>query len=410
MKNLIIAIAVLAIFAGMASARGVREVPTLTPYDGQHSTSRAVVEVFYDDLESGAVGWTHGDDSVKPPQWHIDSYLAHTGNSWWCGSFAFDADGGYGNRWKQWLTSPYIDWEPGDYPVIEYNFRADCEKDFDFGYAQAESLGAFVNLNKGYTHRMPWGMGGYFLGNKDDPARIRFFFESDLYYSDADGLYESVGGGMHVDNVVVFDTNTSAVYWTDDADANISLVATAPTVPAGDFWTLASNNCQAYSDPHVWTVTSPDTTVVPVNLENWLMTPVIDISGFECVQGCTLYTIFQLFMDASFGGGWTEQTSVDGGATWFTTGAWHGSQCDYGYGPCDHFLFGFPLMGPGMPQGTQIAGRWIMNTDALGQGPDPDCTFLSAGITIDDTWIELTECPPNPVEESSWGKIKSMYR
>ena len=52
-----------------------------------------------------------------------------------------------------------------------------------------------------------------------------------------------------------------------------------------------------------------------------------------------------------------------------------------------------------------------MFTDAFGNGCDlAGCSlgYCSAGITIDDTWIEVSY--NTPVEESSWGSIKSLYR
>jgi len=33
-----------------------------------------------------------------------------------------------------------------------------------------------------------------------------------------------------------------------------------------------------------------------------------------------------------------------------------------------------------------------------------------AGINLDDTWFEGSDEPTSPVEETSWGRIKRMYR
>ncbi|MFH1502323.1 MAG: hypothetical protein ABIG03_04685 [Candidatus Eisenbacteria bacterium] len=414
MKNLIIAVAVLAIFAGMAVARGPQEFSGV-PYEGQKSRGDVV---WYDDIESGAPGWTHGDDSAQPHYWHIDSYMAYSGNSWWCGSLAITADGGYGNLWTQFLTTPYIDWTGYSYPVVTYFFRNDTEVAYDFSFAQAESSGSFVPLNRGYDGVIPWGQAGYYLGNKDNPAKVRFAFYSDPAYSDADGLYLSVGGAFAVDDVNVIDYNTFTTLFTDDADANVFMTTGVPGA-AGDFWSIRNNACQAYSGTHYWSCTSPDTTAVPPNLQNWLMTPMIDISNYECVKGCTLYFVQQIFMSATgvYGGSWQEWGTPDGGATWLRTGWWWGHQCMFGTpgGPCAHYLSVIPIVFPGhfdYIQGGLVAGKIVMLTDEFGNGCDqPNCPlgYCSSGIPIDDTWIEVTECP-NPVEESSWGKIKEMYR
>ncbi len=409
MKKLIIAVAILAFFAGMASARGPQLV-TPVPYDGQRPARGTTV--WYDDMESGAPGWTHGDDSAQAIHWHVDSYMAYSGNSWWCGEPTITADGGYGNLWKQYLTSPYIDWAGYSYPVLTYYFRADSEIGYDYSYAQAESAGSFVNLNRGYDGVIPWGQAGYYIGDKDNPARVRFYFESDGGYSDADGYYLSVGGGFAVDDITVMDYYTYTTLFLDDADDNVFMTPSVPGA-AGDFWTLASNNCQAYSAPHYWTCTYPDTSAVPPNLQNWLKTPDIDISMYAAGTTCTLYFIQQMFMSGAYGGSWQEVACADGAEG--VTGWWYGHQCQFSsgpYGPCDHFLGVIPIVGDGVfPSASSVAGKWIMLTDSAGNGCDVGACplgYCSAGMTVDDTWVEVTE--PVAVEDSSWGKIKSMYR
>ncbi len=409
MKNLIIAVAILAFFAGMAVARGPQEA-TPVPYDGQHHTRG--ITVWADDMESGAPGWTHGDGSILPPYWHIDSYMAYSGNSWWCGDLSITADGGYGNLWKQWLESPTIDWTGYTYPILTYQFRHDCESGYDYGYAQADSAGGYVNLNKGYTGTAAWGSAGYYLGNKSNPARIRFYFESDAAYSDADGLYLSVGGAFAVDDITVQDYYTYTTLFLDDADANVFMVPGAPVVGAGDFWTIASDNCQAYSNPHYWTCSSPDSTMVPPDLVDWLKTPAINISSYNPASTCTLYFVQQMFMSGAYGGSWQEIAVADGAE--IVTGWWYGHQCQFSTpaGPCGHYLGVIPIVGPGVfPSASMVGGEWIMLTDSLGNGCDVAACplgYCSAGMNIDDTWIEVTV--PVAVEDSSWGKIKSMYR
>jgi hypothetical protein len=406
MKNLIIAIAVLAIFAGTAFARGP-ELADPVPYDG-HKTRGDIV--WSDDIESGAPGWTTADMSGNPHYWHIDTYMAYAGNSWWCGTFAYDADGGYGNSWTQWLTSPYVDWSGYTYPVLLYQFRNDTEIGYDYSFAEAESMGSFVPLNRGYDGVIPWGQAGFYLGNKDNPAKFRFAFYSDAAWSDADGYYLSNGGAFSVDDVQVIDYNTSVLLYLEDADANVSLVTSVPAA-AGNYWSIRSNVCQAWSPSHYWGITSPDTTFVQPNLQNWLYTPVVDVSGYAPAIACTVFAVQQFFMSPTYGGSWQEWTTNDGWATGIRTGWWHGHQCQYGYGPCDHFGMVLPAMWLGYQGTGQVGAAFVMLTDAFGQDGDPALCpegWNSSGITIDDASIECTAA--SPVESSSWGAIKSMYR
>jgi len=109
---------------------------------------------------------------------------------------------------------------------------------------------------------------------------------------------------------------------------------------------------------------------------------------------------------AASGAGWSEDVTTDGGATWYRTGSYYGDQCG-SYGPCSHFLFAVDAT-PYLPGTGQVAFRWVMQTPDGGLIADPGCSYSSAGITIDDTWIEIYY--DTPVEGTSWGRIKSLYR
>jgi hypothetical protein len=112
--------------------------------------------------------------------------MAYEGErSWWCGNFDYDMDGGYGNGWDDRLELPpiyvnpvpvedvswavlkalYRDGTSGDrkgrgrdpvMPVLTFAYRHDSEIGYDFTYVQAESSGAYVNLNRGYDGVQPW--------------------------------------------------------------------------------------------------------------------------------------------------------------------------------------------------------------------------------------------------------------
>ena len=114
------------------------------------------------------------------------------------------------------------------------------------------------------------------------------------------------------------------------------------------------------------------------------------------------------------GGSWQEWTTNDGWSTGLRTAWWYGHQCQFGsgpYGPCDFFLTAMPAMWWGYQGTGQVGGAIAMLTDAFGNGCDVAACplgYCSAGVNIDDTWIECVAA--SPVEESSWGAIKSMYR
>jgi hypothetical protein len=156
---------------------------------------------------------------TSEPHFHRDTYLAYEGSySWWCGTFEYDEDGGYGNNWDERLDLPPLDFSGASYPMLTYAYRCDSEDGHDFTYVQAESNGVFVNLNSGHNGASAWyniGTYGYILGPYDDPFVARFRFISDASGSDEDGGYSSVGGGFACDIIKVFDYFGGYVYFFD---------------------------------------------------------------------------------------------------------------------------------------------------------------------------------------------------
>lgn len=403
----VVAFAIVLLSSGMASGRSFQDAANrAVRFEFARQETSQVV--WQDDIESGTNGWTHGDfTATAVPHFHVDTYMAFSGSSWWCGSFAYDTDGGYGNNWDDRLDIPSTDWTGYTYPIITYEYRCDSEYGYDYTYAQAESSGGWVNLNRGYTGTDAWTSAGYYLGNKDNPAVCRFRFMSDLGYSDADGYYLSVGGAFACDDIRIYDLTTMTDLFMDDVEGGGLCTPSIPPT-AGDFWHIATGDCQAFTPSHCWAIASPGTTYVQPNILNWLQTPVVDISPYTRAESCTLFTVMQTWVPGASGAGWTEEVTTDGGSTWYTTGAWYGDQCTgSGWGPCDHGLYGIDLT-PFLPGTGHVAVRWTMQTPLGGCSADPLCAYDSAGLTIDDTWFKVTW--DTPVEATSWGKIKSFYR
>jgi hypothetical protein len=359
-------------------------------------------QFFFDDMESMAPGWTHGDfTATAAPHFHVDTYLAYSGTySWWCGTFDYDADGGYGNSWDDRLDVPATDWTGYLYPVLQFAYRNDTEPAYDFTYVQAESSGLWVNLNRGFDGVHAWGMAGYYLGNKDNPAVCRFRVLSDGAWSDADGLYLSDGGAFMCDEVEIFDYYTATSLFFDDVEGGGLCVPGVPPA-AGDYWHLIDNVCKAWSGNYCWTCTSVDTPgFVPGLVQNWLRTPSIDING---ALTCTTDFVIQFFVPTDDNDYWTEEVTIDNGASWTQLHAWWGDQCDSGYSPCDHFAGGDDITN--LLPGTRLAHRWTMYTTDNGI---PSDVCFCAGITIDD--VEFFGVHVDPVEQTSWGYIKAIYR
>jgi hypothetical protein len=359
------------------------------------SPSRGEI-LWYDDLESGAPGWTHGDFTTVPPKFHTDTYMAYAGTySWWCGNFDYDTDGGYGNSWDQKLVIPDIALsEFSNYPVLTYCYRADSEAGYDYTYVQVEQSGVSTTLAT-YNGQVAWtdiASDPFPLASADDPLQIRFWFISDGGWSDEDGLYLSVGGGFMCDNIKIYDYGTGAPIFLDTAEPGSadSCIPTGPPV-GGDHWHLGTSLCHASSGEHYWACTLVDTPgFVPAGVSNWVMTPMIDISSVTPEMGLRFTYGEQFFVPGSMGDSWKEEYTVDGGATWHLDGHWVGDQYDdYGRGPC--YMGRYSTDMSALLPGTQAAFRWTMITDPYGCGPD---AIGLAGIMLDDFRFETTAFVP----------------
>jgi hypothetical protein len=371
----------------IAGAKVSRETPTATSVPVSPRWPNTLF--WFDDIEGSVSGWATVDNTVgATPRFHVDTYMAYggTGHSWWCGTFDYDTDGGYGNNWDERLNIPTTDWSGYTYPVVQFAFRHDSEPDYDYTYVQAESGGVYVNLNRGYTDAGPWQPGVFYIGAMDNPAVCRFRFVSDGAYSDEDGDYTSIGGGFMCDDVDIYDYYTSDILFFDDVEGGGLCVPAVPGA-AGDYWHVVVDLCSSASPPHSWWCgDDADTGHIPAGLNNSLITPPADISD---ALTCTLRMAIHAEVPAG-GDGWVNSVSFDGGSTWYSLGATQGLDGE----PLDAYL----------PQ-NQVQYKITFVTDDSGSGPG---TGGGAGINLDDTWFEGVD--QDAVQPKSWGAIKFLYR
>ncbi len=407
MKNLLsIAVVLIAVFA-VATCSFAKKTEATCAKTVAVNEGRSPVILFFDDMESGTNGWTSFDNTATTtPKFHLDTYYAYERTySWWCGELnaAFSGGDGYANGWDMRLDIPPTDVSGATYPILTYALRYDSEPGYDYTYVQAESLGVFRNLNRGYNGTSGgWqdlGAYGFAIGNYDNPFVGRFRFISDGAWSDADGLYDTDGGAFHIDNVKLFDFYGGMTYFLDDGEGGGLCVPSVPA-SAGDWWHIIDRACPAYSAPHSWWCgDDADTGLIPPNLSNALYSPVINTVG---VSICTMRMMLHAEVPTVDNDYWTEEVTTDGGSNWQLTGAWWGDfgQCD-GWGTSG-------INGTDLSQylpGNSFQFRLTFFTTDNGCGPG---AAGGAGITLDDFWVE--DWTGTAVEETTWGKLKALYR
>jgi hypothetical protein len=363
-------------------------------------------QVFWtDDIEGDVSGWSTADFSASStPHFHVDTYMAYAGSSWWCGGFAYDADGGYGNSWDDRLLVPVTDVSAATYPIFTYAFRHDSELGYDYTYVQAESLGSFVNLNRGYDGTAGWtdiGLYGFIMATYDNPFVARFRFVSDGGWSDEDGDYLSVGGGFMCDNIKIFDYFGGAVFFYDDVETGGLCTPSVPAA-AGDYWHVIDRMCPALSDPHSWWCgDDADTGFVPALLQNGLYSPLVDLTG---AYTCTVHFAMH-FAIPTVDNDYVSTFGTTDGVNYYGLGGWWGD-----FGACDGwggtaYNIGFDITQFDDPPYTWGGFLWVMYTTDNGCGP---AGGGDAGAMIDDVWFEgLHE---DPVERASWSRVKALYR
>jgi len=370
----------------LCGAVSLAHSPEVSPVSrGSHGLTRGRADIlFFDDMESGTNGWTTVDETMLESRFHADTYLAYggAGSSWWCGTFDYDADGGYGNNWREWLDIPATDISGALSPVLTYTYRYDTEY-YDVVHVEAQMGGEFSSLVSPYSGNSGgWqdlGTYGPYLGTHDNPIVARFRFWSDGSYSDEDGGYVSVGGACHFDNIKIYDSVTGTEYFFDDIDSG---GLCTPGVPpsSGDYWHITDRACPAYSDPHSWWCgDDADTSHIPPNLDNSLLSPVIDVTGVEvCTMRFWLHC--EVPLDYTDGDWYSYYFTTDGGVTWQMTGPYYYEEIT-----CDGWIWQSGIdITPYLP-GTEFQFKIKMQTDGDGSGPGH---AGGAGIYLDDFTLE----------------------
>ena len=161
-------------------------------------------------------------DATPNDWWHIDSFNAYDGNSWWCGTDSlagWPGGWGYGNDWNQWLQTPDITLGSG---TISLNFmqRSDSEPGYDYCFVKVstDNWGSSTTLASYDGAHNAWYATTIDLSAyAGQTISVRFLFASDSGYSDEDGSYMSEGGWF-IDDVEITDGTTT--YFEDDADTN----------------------------------------------------------------------------------------------------------------------------------------------------------------------------------------------
>jgi hypothetical protein len=408
MKKLFIALGVLVLFVGAASA----SVQTATPTTEIRGPNRPNELFYFEDQDSGAPGWYSVDQTVgAAPHFHVDTYFAcdlagHVGpEHYWCGeqNAAWAGGDGYANSWDDRLELPPVLVAAGNYQILTFKYSFDSEVGYDYTYVQAKQGGIYINLNNGYNGSSGgWndlGVLGFQLVY-DNPAECRFRFVSDGAWSDEDLQYDSDAGACHFDDIKIFDYYTGEVWFFDDVDSGPQCTPAVPGA-AGDYWHIVTDLCSSFSDPNSWWCgDDADTSLIPPNLADALFSPVVSVAG---AATCTLRMLIHAEVPTVDNDYWNNSVSLDGGTTFHSVGSWWGdfAGCD-GWGTagiagddCSAFLV----------DGNQFVYKLTFYTTDNGCGPG---AAGGAGINLDDMWVE--GAAGVPVEESSWGKVKAMYR
>jgi hypothetical protein len=328
------------------------------PHHGHHLDNM----VYSQDWESGTLsGWVGRDLSAQPSTWHLDTWNAFAGTSWWVGDTSATAWGrlnGYLSDWYMALNSPSITL-PASNPTLLFWHRYSCElPEGPFPDPQGtwngwDGLNLRISTDDGTTwtvvpntavtpaydrtslysfgfqHHEGANVPGWCGANTTwhlqranlsqwagQTVKLRWAFASDPEYDTS-----SNGGhamfGWEIDNVRVYDGGGTDTVFTDDCNAvgGWTHVSVRPT--GGNLWRVATDNTSP-AGPHIVVCNNASN-----NLYNANMNDVLESPYFRCdtLPFGTLMADVQLtgvvqgaaYPDADY---WTMEVSIDSGASW----------------------------------------------------------------------------------------------
>ena len=180
-------------------------------------TSSIVVAV----IDTGVAYEDHPTDKY----WHLDTYNAYSGHSWWCGVMSNQnwADPpGYSNYWDQYLTHQFdLTSATGDV-TLSFRHKYDMESGYDYAYVEvSDDNGLTWSTLKSYTgnsHIWKRVRALDLTAYQDKTILLRFRFNSDYSYSDGDGDYNS-DGAWYIDEVKITDDLGELFY--DDMESGV---------------------------------------------------------------------------------------------------------------------------------------------------------------------------------------------
>ncbi len=176
-------------------------------------------------------------DYVAPSNWHISTYNAYSGSSWWCGVSTAPSSWtalygtitpsppGYGNGWKEYLQHDFDLTSATGTVVFSYQYRYHLEVDYDFAFVEISTDDGYswVTL-KSYNGPSRVGLVSWRSDSVDLSAYkgsgvlVRFRVFSDDSYSDEDGLFNS-DGAFFVDEIKLTDQNGAHTIFYDDVES-----------------------------------------------------------------------------------------------------------------------------------------------------------------------------------------------
>jgi len=172
------------------------------------------------------------EDYIAPEHWHIDTYKAYDGNSWWCGlnNPEWATPPGYGNGWKDYLQHSFDVSSATGTVTFSYQYRHDLEAlgvmVYDKAFTEISTDGGNTwTTVRTYTGKskvkgkVGWKAESLDLttyADSNDTILVRFRVFTDEIYSNEDGSFNS-DGAFFVDEIKLEDD--SGVLFYDDVES-----------------------------------------------------------------------------------------------------------------------------------------------------------------------------------------------